>query len=293
MRTIDGWTGDIHVADAFDVVGDLPQDSVDTVVTSTPYWGKIDYGVEGQLGLEEKAFEFVDRLVELFDALAGVVDHEGSVWLNIADTFNGNTIIRESTATSHPRKGDSGYEDQLAANRGDSGVKRRSSQQFGQPRRAKLMIPDRAALAISNETDWFLREEIVWSKPDPKPEGRVSTRLTQASETIYRFVQSEHATFDDSRARSSTNVWEIPTAKTSDHPAAYPTELPERCIELTTTPGDVVLDPFAGSGSTCVAADRLDREFVGIELNPDFAAAARGRLGDDSGRGLGQWMPSD
>lgn len=279
-------TDRLIVGDAFDELDKLSEASVDCVVTSPPYWGLRDYGIEEQYGVEESAADFVEDFGDIGEKLARVLKPDGSLWLNLGDTYNGSSVIRRHSSTSHARKGDDGYADQLSDNRADSGVKRRSASQYGLARRARLQIPDRVAVELGDR-GWILRDEVIWSKPDPKPEGRVSTRLTQSHEKIYRFVLEEGAKFDRGAVDAPVDVWTIPTAD-GEHPAPFPDEIPRRAIKLTTDEGDVVLDPFAGSGTTLSVARELSRESVGIELNSEFADIARERVSAVEGSGSGQ-----
>ena len=260
----------IHTGDAFDVLVGLPDNCVACAITSPPYWGQRDYQVAEQLGVEDMASDYVDKIAEISRELRRIVN--GSFWLNIADTYNGNSIIRQESM-DHPDMGDERYDDQLSENREKSGVRRRSSQQYGVKRQSRLMIPSRIAQRLTSD-GWLCRDEVIWSKPSPKPEGRVSSRLQQSHEKIYRFTTGENAYFDADRV-DDRDVWRIATDKDANHPAPFPSEIPRRAILTTTEPGDVVLDPFCGIGTTLRTARELDREFVGIELQPEFAERAR------------------
>lgn len=268
---------EIRQGDALETLESIPADSVDCIVTSPPYWGLRNYGIAGQIGVESQASDFIDSFAGIASELARVLTSTGSFWLNLGDTYNGSSIIRDHGRATHPRKGDDEYNRQLADNRSESGVMRRSASQYGLPRRARLQIPDRVAIELGN-AGWILRDEVIWYKPHPKPEGRVSTRLRQSHEKIFRFVRSENATFHRDAIADQTDVWRIDTASDSDHPAPFPAEIPRRAIELTTDDGDTVLDPFAGTGTTCRIAKKLGRNYLGIELNPDFARIARSRI---------------
>lgn len=274
-QDIKNWVGDIHQGEASALLQKLPKDSIDCVITSPPYWGQRDYQLEGQLGAENNAEEYVTSISELFNELQRPVD--GSFWLNLADTYNGNSIVRPDSMNSHVEKGEKGYADQLAENRDESGVWRRSTDQFGVKRRSRLFIPSRIATSLI-ESGWICRDEIIWAKNDPKPEGRVSTRLTRAHEKLYRFTTSEDVFFNQDAIDSQTNIWEISTAA-NDHPAPFPEDLVRRAIKLTTEEGDIVLDPFVGSGTTCRVAKNLRRRFVGFDLKPEFVSMAQKRLG--------------
>lgn len=270
-------TNTVYHGDAHDVLSDFDSNSVQTVVTSPPYWGQRDYGYDGQIGIEDDASDYVDELVSVLDECKRVLQDTGSLWLNIGDTYNGCTIVRRANESHHPRKGDDGYEQQLSGNRSDGGPKRRSSSQYGLRRQSRMFIPSRVARRLCENLKYRLRDEVVWVKPSPKPEGRVSTRLQQSHEKIYRFVISESAMFHDNHD-VSTDVWEIQTASDVDHPAPFPEEIPKRAIQLTSNDGDTVLDPFCGSGTTLAVADRLNRSWVGVDKNEKFVQQSQERV---------------
>lgn len=272
--------------DAFEQVQTLPENSVDSVVTSPPYWGLRDYQIEDQFGIEDDAQKYLDRLTSLAISLQDVVTADGSFWLNLGDTYNGTSIIRQSG--ENPDKGDAGYADQLAANRSDSGVKRRSTSQFGLARQNRLLLPERVAMQIQ-QTGWLLRDRVIWHKPTPKPEGRVSSRLTQSHEVVLRFVQQESHTFHRDRISDPVDVWTVQTAS-SEHPAPMPAEVARRCIQLTTDRRDTILDPFAGSGTVCAEAQSLDRHYLGFEINPEFVELAAQTIESTPDRGLSRWV---
>lgn len=271
----DRYRSQVVEGDALEVLKRLPDDSVDCIFTSPPYWGKRDYRISDQIGVEERASDYVDTLVEVFTEAKRVLD--GSLWLNLGDTYNGCSIIRPDSMASHYDAGDEGYEAQLAENRDESGVIRRSSSQYGIRRQSRLFIPLRIAHSLC-ENGYICRDQIIWHKENPKPEGRVSTRLTQSWEPLYRFATGEQVTFDRDRVDNPTDVWTIPTATDTDHPAPFPLELPKRAIRLSTEKGDTVLDPFCGSGTTLEAAKCLGREYIGVDLNPRFVEMSVSRV---------------
>lgn len=258
--------------DALEVVKTLPDNSIDCIFTSPPYWGMRDYQIDGQIGVEEKANEYVEELTEILVECERVLD--GSLWLNIGDTYNGCSIIRPDSMDSHYDAGDDGYEDQLVENREKSGVRRRSSSQYGFSRQSRLFIPLRVADALCN-SGYICRDQVIWHKENPKPEGRVSTRLTQSWEPIYRFATDERVTFDRDRVDKPNDVWRFSTESKSDHPAPFPIELPERAIKLSTDKGDTVFDPFCGSGTSLEAAKKLNRQYIGCDINPKFVRMAQ------------------
>jgi DNA modification methylase len=277
---------EIIQGDAFQIVRQMPTDSINAVITSPPYWGLRDYQIDDQFGVENNASDYIQQLTSLGDFLSDVVVDEGSLWLNLGDTYNGTSIIRQESS-ANPDKGDDRYDRQLADNRDDSGVKRRSAAQFGLPRQNRLLIPERVAMAIQ-DAGWILRDRVIWHKPTPKPEGRVTSRLTQSHEVVFRFVQQESHKFYRDRLSDPVDVWQIKTAD-SDHPAPMPSEIARRCVKLTTDRGDTVLDPFCGSGTVCSAAYSLDRDYLGVEICPEFAELSRQSVESTPKDGLSRW----
>lgn len=282
-------TNIIHQGSAFDVVPELPDDHVDAVITSPPYWGLRDYQIDGQLGLEEKAKEYITKLADLSEYLFDVVTPRGSVWVNIGDTYNGCSLIRKSGDFEefNPNKGDKGYEKQLQ-NHPDGETKRRSTSQFNLSRRNKLLIPSRVAMEMQNR-GWILRDRVIWNKKTAKPEGRVQSRLRQSHETIFRFVQQEDNIFKRDDLPHDDDVWELRTS-TVNHPAPMPQEIPRRCIRATTHRDATVLDPFCGSGTVCDTAQSMGRDYVGIEVKPEFVDMARANVGTTPDNGLSRWL---
>ena len=265
------------IGDALTVLRTLPDASVQMCVTSPPYWGLRDYGIEGQLGTEATLSEYVSRLVAIFGEVRRTLCDDGTCWINLGDT-----LINKELAGA----------------------------------------PWRTAFAIQND-GWRLRSEIVWEKPNTMPESVTDrpTRaheyiflLTKNPRYFYDadairepFVgKNEHdrtggkysppgQTAHSSRlngsrggykpeGRNARTVWAINTKSYKGaHFAVFPEELPRRCILAGSRPGDTVLDPFAGSGTTCAVAKSLGRDFIGIELNADYKVLAEKRISEAVG----------
>jgi len=341
------------VGDALERLRELPDDSVQTCVTSPPYWGLRDYGVEGQIGLEATSGEFISRLVAVFREVRRVLRPDGTAWVNMGDTYAssgwGGGVGENSTINgSH----------QAAARAAREKLKNRI---VGVKAKDKLGIPWRVAFALQDDGWWF-RSDIVWHKPNPMPES-VRDRPTVAHEFIFLLSKSEKYFYNTPEARERCvvgaahprvskqkaaaegarafsrkrkasaderqhaytaeeaaarleqgtggaskrmgrepgwrqkqnesfhsavvdvvefrnwrDVWTIPTQPSSlEHFAAYPEELARRCIIAGSRHGDMVLDPFAGTGTTGIVAITEGRRFVGVELNPAYADMAEQR----------------
>jgi DNA modification methylase len=291
-----------------ETLSSLEEKSVNTCVTSPPYWGLRDYGNGDQLGQEETPEKFVDNLVNVFREVRRVLRDDGTVWLNLGDSYCG---------TGH--KGDtidSRYEgrngQKVALNNKIQGLKSKDL----------VGIPWRVAFALQAD-GWYLRQDIIWHKPNPMPES-VQDRCTKAHEYIFLLSKSPKYYYDNeaikedsaesskdrlnqdiknqkgsSRVPGKTNgtmnavggekrnkrsVWSIPVASYSEaHFATYPPELIKPCILAGCPEGGTVLDPFGGSGTTAQVASNLNRNAILCELNPEYVEIAKGRLHDSLG----------
>jgi len=260
-------TNTIHTGDVYDELPKLPAESVHTVMTSPPYWNLRDYGEADQLGLEETPEEFVENLADVFDEVKRVLRPDGSLWLNLGDTYDDKDLQQ---------------------------------------------IPARVALELQSR-GWILRNRVTWAKPNPMPQS-VKDRLNDTTEAVFHFVKNKEYWYDldaireahaapnrtagkrkdykqnrggqDERyeqhpsGKNPGDVFEVTTKPFPDaHFAVYPPELCEKPIKATCPPDGVVLDPFAGAGTTLLKAKELGRQYVGIELNPEYADMARARIG--------------
>lgn len=256
------------LGDSHEVLRGLPDGVAQTVVTSPPYWSLRDYGIDGQIGLEDSVYSFVDRLAGLFDEVQRVLRHDGTLWLNIGDSY-----------TSGGRTWRAPDKKNVARAMGT-----RPATPEGLKPKDLIGVPWRLAFALQ-ERGWYLRSEIIWNKPNAQPES-VRDRPTRSHETVFLFSKSERYKYDvdamkgpnDRRLRT---VWDVKTQifrEASGHFATFPPGLVEPCVLLGSEPDDLVLDPFLGSGTTALVAGRLHRRFAGAELNPEYMEMARSRL---------------
>lgn len=263
----------LHVGDALTVMAEMPDESVDCVVTSPPYWGMRDYGIAGQYGLEPTVEQYVDRLRAVFAEARRLLAADGTLWLNLGDVYGGswnNYLATGSTAPSgrEPRRQHRGHH---------------FPPQSTQRPKNLLGVPWRVALALT-EDGWTLRNAVVWHKPNPMPES-VRDRLATSYELVFLFARSRRYWFDldairePPMGRNPGDVWSIPTRPCrGTHFAVGPIDIPMRCIAAGCKPAGMVLDPFSGSGTTGAAALTLGRRFTGIDLNPAFHMLARRRF---------------
>ncbi len=358
---------EIRQGDALERLREMPDESVQCCVTSPPYWGLRDYGVDGQLGLEATPEQFVASMVEVFAEVRRVLRGDGTLWLNIGDSY-----------CAAPRGSDNGWDKSRLTNparvqKAQRQALNNSHRSFGECKPKDLVgIPWRLALALC-EDGWYLRSdtieevelycpcgcghvmeeriwrhspdrEIVWSKNNPMPES-VRDRPTRSHEYLFLLTKSpryfydaeairepatyagpngaqksphaqgfgrrtpeqekarqdkqrghsrRHDGFNDrwnamskeeqqALGRNKRSVWTIATRPYPEaHFATFPPDLVEPCILAGAPRGALVLDPFAGAATTGLVATRLDRSFIGIELNPEYVEMGRNRIRDDA-----------
>ena len=242
--------------DAKEVVATLPSKSAQVVVTSPPYFGLRDYGVSGQIGLERSSEEYLSRLWSLFDQTKAVLKDRGTLWVNIADTWNsypgasrpgkGSLSARNTGRPSFP----SGY-----------GLLDR-----GFPTKSLLCIPGRFAIGMIAR-GWTLRSEMIWAKGKQSLPDRASDRLSSTHEILYLFSKGEKYLFSG----TGEDVLRFGTSKNGGgHPAPFPEDIPRLAIGCGSNPGDLVLDPFHGSGTTGRVCEELGRDYIGVDLKLDW-----------------------
>jgi DNA modification methylase len=303
------WTSDcgtvrLICGDCLDVLRGLPDESVHCCVTSPPYWGLRDYGVDGQIGLEETPDAYVARMVEVFSEVKRVLREDGTLWLNLGDSYAGPKGNNRS-GLNRP-KCDGGKAIML------------DREWWGQAKQL-VGIPWRVAFALQAD-GWWLRSDIIWSKPNPMPES-VTDRPTKAHEYVFLLAKSARYYYDaaaiqepmapasagryayafggvknetlkatdkptavvGTRAatdgRNRRSVWTVTTKPYREaHFATFPPKLIEPCILAGCPAGGTVLDPFNGSGTTGAVAVEHGRNYVGIELNPAYIEMAKRRI---------------
>ena len=304
---------EVLVGDCIASMRTLPDQSVHTCVTSPPYFGLRDYGMDGQIGLESTPDAFVARLVEVFREVRRVLRDDGTLWLNLGDSygsFGGNTYSgfngRWSGTGGAGSKQDATL-DGVTSHKADTGLRPKNL----------LGIPWRVAFALQAD-GWYLRQDIIWHKPNPMPES-VRDRCTKAHEYLFLLSKSDRYFFDadaikerasdsslarlaqnveaqvgSSRVPGKTNgtmkavggdmrnrrsVWTVTTKPYAGaHFATFPPDLIEPCILAGSPIGGTVLDPFGGSGTTAGVALKHGRNAILCELNPAYAALVPNRV---------------
>jgi site-specific DNA-methyltransferase (cytosine-N4-specific) len=240
----------MHLADCRDVLPALPAKSVQMCVTSPPYWALRDYGTAGQLGIEKTPEEYVAKLVDVFRDVRRVLRDDGTLWLNLGDTF---INAKGRAHGTDPKNGARRF-----------GLRPNDVMVPGYKRKDLVGIPWMAAFALRAD-GWYLRSDIVWEKPDATPDP-VRDRPQRAHEIIFLLSKSVRYAAADFEEKS---VWKMPVNRRRGvQTGTFPDELPRRCIAYGSRPGDTVLDPFAGSGTTGRVAESMGRHAVCITLPP-------------------------
>lgn len=263
---------DLMVGDARKLLKELPDAHFQTAVTSPPYWGLRDYDMDGQIGAEMKVTEYIDDLVAVFREVRRALRDDGTLWLNIGDSY-----------TSGGRT----WRDTDKKNKGRA-MSYRAPTPDGLKPKDLIGVPWKVAFALQ-EDGWYLRSDIIWNKPNCQPES-VRDRPTRGHEYIFLFSKSEKYYFDreaimepaqdqKQKTRNRRTVWNINTEPyPGSHFAVYPRALVRLCVEAGSKRDDHVLDPFFGSGTTGVVCNEIGRQCTGIELSNEYAELARERL---------------
>ena len=260
----------IFEGDALTTLQRLPDQSVQCVITSPPYWGLRDYDIADQIGLEETLPQFISKLRTVFSEVRRVLRNDGLFWLNIGDGYTSGNRRWRAPDKKNPAR--------AMAVRPDTPEGLKPKDLMG--------IPWRLAFALQDD-GWYLRTDLVWNKPNAMPES-VKDRPTRAHEYLFMFSKSERYSYDresilDDNGRNRRSVWNVHTQGFNGaHFATFPPKLIEPCILASTKPGDFVLDPFFGSGTVGEVASKHSRSYVGIELNPEYVKMAADRLSGET-----------
>ncbi len=257
----------------------IPDCLVSVCATSPPYFSQIDYQTVGQIGLERAPADYIARLATVFAEVHRILRNDGVGFIVIKDTYHGDSVPRTSSAETRSKTWD-------ASLTASNGGPRRRAARIGNLRPKTLIgIPGMLEEALK-DIGFIIRDRIVWLKPKPRWNPRVTDRCTNTYEFVFQISKSKRYYFDAELAQQLTNVWNIPVDRSGKHPAPFPVELALRCVGLGSRQGDIVLDPFLGSGTTVVAAELLDRRWVGYELNAAYLPVIDHRLAQQSLRGI-------
>ena len=252
---------------------------VDCIVTSPPFYGQRDYGVAGQIGLEEHPQQFIDNLVDIFDLCGKVLRDTGSLWVNLGDTYWSGKGAHKSKEVK-----------QSARRFGLRPQDRPGDGMWTKPKQL-LLIPHRFAIAMQ-DVGWLVRNDIVWVKPNPLPD-QVRDRCSMSHEYVFHFTKERWYYFNrlavgrvmpSGKLLPPLDTWVVPPSRGTNghHRAAFSEELVRLPILGSTPPSGIVLDPFAGSGTSLVFARRNGFRSIGIDLKADYCdQAARAVLAVD------------
>lgn len=329
---------ELYCGHVLDVLADLPSESAQTCVTTSPYWGLRDYGVPGVewpavrftpmaglpevdvpawtgcLGLEPEPLAFVGHIVHVFREVRRVLKDDGTLWLNLGDSYT------RAGGTGR------GATSQLAGRKVASAQRQQRNVPEGLQQKQLLGIPWRVAFALQAD-GWWLRSDVIWAKPNPMPES-VTDRPTKAHEYVFLLAKSPKYVYDrnaieepavkagrvldytgDQKAndadlvrqrtlpkgrkitvketRNKRSVWTItPKPYRGAHFATMPPDLARTCILGGSRPGDIVLDPFNGVGTTGLVALQEGRRYVGCDLNPTYCVQTLERWRSEASQGV-------
>lgn len=308
----------IICGDCLEVMKDMPDNFIDCCITSPPYWGLRDYGVDGQIGLEKTPEEYVAKLVDIFREVKRVLRSDGTVWLNLGDSYYGGGWKGSQTDLTGTKQG---------TNAGTLAGKDMTKDAPHPIIKTKDLvgIPWRVAFALQSD-GWYLRQDIIWHKPNPMPES-VADRCTKSHEYIFLLAKSAKYYYDNeaikedsvdeesykgrrfrgakaivaanARPNSSPNtldygndagakswpkrnkrdVWTVTVKPYKEsHFATFPPDLILPCVLAGCPKDGLILDPFMGSGTTAEVAYKNGRNYIGIELNPEYCKLDRGEI---------------
>lgn len=262
---------EIIIGDSRKALSQFPDKLFQTCITSPPYWGLRDYATAEQIGAEQCVNDYIDDLVAVFREIRRTLKDDGTIWLNVGDSYtSGGRTWRDKDKKNVARA-----------------MSYRPPTPKGLKPKDLIGVPWKLALALQ-EDGWYLRSDIVWYKPNCQPES-VKDRPTRSHEYIFLLSKSEkyyydheaikEPTKDGKKMRNKRTVWEINTEPFADaHFAVFPTELVRQCALAGSKKGDIILDPFLGSGTVAQVAIELNRKCVGIELNSEYAQIAKNRI---------------
>jgi len=299
----------IYNGEALEILKTFPDESIDCIVTSPPYWMLRDYGVDNQIGLEKTFDEYINKLCDIFDEIKRVLKKDGTCWVNIGDTYNNSSWANKQNKFEHQPID---KKDKLAGRGG----------QLGYQDKCLCQIPSRFSIEMINR-GWILRNEIIWHKPACMPSS-ATDRFTVDFEKIFFFVKNKNYWFEQQyesyvqnsdmeyrkklrcgrkyavkrpykdnqplsyiktlsivnpNGRNKRTIWKVNTKPYKDaHFATYPEKLIETPIKAGCPENGIVLDPFMGAGTTGLTAKKLNRNYIGIELNKDYCDIANKRI---------------
>jgi len=261
----------IVVGDVRERIAELPDNTFRSCITSPPYWGLRDYGATDQIGSEMTVDDYINDLTSVFRDVRRVLKDDGSLWLNIGDSYTSGGRTWRDPDKKNPARG----------------MSYRAPTPEGLKPKDLIGIPWKLAFSLQKD-GWYLRSDIIWNKPNCQPES-VKDRPTRSHEYVFLLTKSEKYFYDweavrepaktKNHLRSKRTVWDINTEPfAAAHFAVFPSGLVEPCMLAGSESGDYILDPFFGSGTVGQVCLRTGRKCVGIELKYEYVEIARARL---------------
>ncbi len=262
--------GTIIIGDARTELAKLGSGIFQCCITSPPYWGLRDYGIDGQIGAEAKLDDYIRDLVSVFAEVRRSLSDDGTLWLNIGDSYTSGGRTWRDADKKNPARG----------------MDYRAPTPDGLKPKDLIGVPWKVAFALQAD-GWYLRSDIIWHKNNGLPES-VKDRPSRVHEYVFLLSKSERYSYEheavkeaavNGRKRNCRSVWTINTEPFyGAHFATFPRELVTRCLLAGSKEGSLVIDPFFGSGTVGEICQEFGRRFVGIELNPEYAEIAERRL---------------
>jgi len=268
----DNWNSSLILqGDTRQLVSRLPDDFYSCCITSPPYWGKRDYGFNSQIGAENYVDEYIENLVHVFRIIKQKLKEDGTLWLNIGDTYTSGNRTWRAEDKKNPARG----------------MTYRPPTPEGLKSKDLIGLPWRLAFALQAD-GWYLRSDIIWYKPNCQPES-VKDRPTQSHEYIFLLSKSEKYYYDSEsikeaaisidKKRNKRSVWHVNTEPLQEaHFATFPIKLIEPMIIAASKAGEFVLDPFFGAGTVGIVCNKLGRKYHGIELKEEYIAISKKRI---------------
>lgn len=277
----------IKCGDTLKLIKLAPKGSIDLLVTSPPYWAKRVYNGDGEIGSEHTPEEYVSNLADFFDTLKPYLKPEANVFINIGDTYFGSGagawskyLDKDGNITQAQRDRKEKYFTTKPLQ-----PKIKQNGRLYQNKQL-LLIPSRFAIEMQ-EHGWLLRDDIIWQKPNRIP-ASVIDRFNNTYEHVFHFVLQKKYFFDldavkipgaNKKMKNPGDVWAINTQPLNgDHTATFPEKLIEKIVLCGSPKGGIVFDPFLGTGTTWVVAERLERNCIGFEINEKFFKFAQQRF---------------
>ncbi len=254
------------LGDAREALKHVPDNVFQSCVTSPPYWSLRDYHIDGQIGLEESVEEYIGSLVQIFSEVRRTLKPEGTLWVNVGDSYTSGGRTWRAPDKKNPVRA----------------MHVRPPTPIGLKKKDLIGVPWKLAFALQS-AGWYLRCDLIWNKPNCQPES-VKDRPTRSHEYVFLLSKNERYYYDEEAVRGPNernlrSVWDINTQPYREaHFATFPPALIQPCLAVGSREGDLILDPFSGSGTTGAMAVTMRRRFLGIELNPDYLSIAERRM---------------